>query len=73
MTSTDLDKIVFTEAIRRVNSQYGIYSQFQIMGDTKSNFMLVPRTDVGYDAIDMDNLSEDIDFLSEVIKTECEL
>lgn len=70
MTSTDLKQIVFNEAIRRVHDQYGIYSQFTVDGNTIDNFMLVPRTDRGYDSQDMQNLSTDIDFLTEAIKEE---
>lgn len=72
-TITELNKITFNEAIRKVNEQYGVYNQFTVEGDTVDNFTLVPRTDVGYDNIDMQNLSADIDFLTEVITSECEL
>ena len=70
---TELNKITFNEAIRKVNEQYGVYNQFTVTGDTVDNFMLVPRTDVGYDNIDMQNLSTDIGFLTEVITSECEI
>lgn len=70
MTSTDLDKIVFSEVIRKVHEQYGIYSQFTVDGDTIDNFQLLPRTDRGYDYQDMKELQIDIDFLTEVINTE---
>ncbi len=72
MTSTDLKKISFDEAIRKVNEQYGIYNQFTVDGNTIDNFMLIPRTDKGYDYQDMQNLRIDIDFLTEVIKSELE-
>ena len=72
-TITELNKITFNEAIRKVNEQYGVYNQFTVDGDTVDNFMLLPRTDVGYDNIDMQNLSADIDFLTEVITSECGL
>lgn len=71
-TITDLKAIVFNEAVRRVNEQYGVYSQFTVNGSTVDNFELLPRTDRGYDQIDMQNLSADIDFLSEAIVSECE-
>lgn len=70
MISTELDKIVFREVVRRVHNEYGIYNQFTVDGDTIDNFQLLPRTDRGYDLQDMKNLSIDIDFLTEVIKTE---
>lgn len=67
-----LKTITFNEAVRRVHEQYGIYSQFIVDGTTVDNFMLVPRTDRGFDAVDMRNLSTDADFLAECIKSECE-
>lgn len=67
----NLDRITFNEAVRKVHEQYGIYGQFTIDGNTVDNFMLLPRTDVGYDAVDMRNLSADIDFLTEAIEAEC--
>lgn len=70
---TELNKITFIEAIRKIHEQYGIYSQFIVDGDTVDNFQLVPRTDKGYDAVDMQNLSADIDFLTEAIQAECEV
>ena len=72
MISTELDKIIFNEAIRKVHEAYGIYGQFTIEGNTADNFMLVPRTDVGMDSTDMEYLRDDIDFLSEQIKANCE-
>lgn len=72
MTSKDLKKIVFNEAVRRVHEHYGIFSQFTIDGTTADNFMLIPRTDRGYDVQDLRNLGTDMGFLTEQIKAECE-
>ena len=70
MISKELNKIVFTEVLRKVHDSYGIYNQFTVDGDSIDNFQLLPRTDVGYDLQDMHNLSADIDFLTEVIREE---
>lgn len=67
----DLNRITFNEALRKVHDQYGIYSQFIVEGDTVDNFQLIPRTDRGFDSVDMQNLLTDIDFLSEAIREEC--
>lgn len=67
----DLDRITFNEAVRKVHEQYGIYGQFTVDGDTIDNFLLIPRTDRGFDSVDMQNLLIDIDFLSGAIREEC--
>jgi hypothetical protein len=69
--STQLNRITFREAVRKVHADYGIYSQFTVWGDTVDTFELTPRTDKFYDAVDMRNLETDMDFLTELIKEEC--
>jgi hypothetical protein len=68
-----LDTITLAEALRKVHEHYGIYNQFEVHGDSIDTLMLVPRTDRGYDEMDMANLSIDAEFLTECIIAETEL
>lgn len=62
----NLDRIVFTEAVRRVDDAYGVYSQLIVFGDTLDNFMLAPKENSLYGTTDME-------FIAEQIKAECEV
>lgn len=69
-TKHELDKLIFSLAVARVDEQYGLRNQFTIEGDTLENFMLLPRLDRGYDEQDMRELAVDADYLTEQIKEE---
>lgn len=69
-TKHELDRLIFSLAVARVDEQYGIRQQFTIDGNTLDNFMLIPRTDRGYDEQDMRELAVDADYLTEQIKEE---
>ena len=60
-----LNKITFSEALRKVDKTYGVYSQLLVFGNTVDTFILAPKEDSLYNDID-------IDFLTECIKVECE-
>ena len=60
-----LNKITFSEALRKVDKTYGVYSQLLVFGNTVDTFILAPKEDSLYNDID-------IDFISEQIIAECE-
>lgn len=66
VTSADLKQIIFNEAIRKVHEQYGLYNQVYIFGTDVSTLMLAPKNNSIYD-------NNDIEFLTECIRAECEL
>lgn len=61
-----LDTIIFNEAIRKVHEQYGLFNQVYVFGTDASTVMLAPKDDSVYD-------NNDIEFLTECIRAECEL
>ena len=60
-----LNRITFSEALRKVDKTYGVYSQLLVFGNTIDTFILAPKEDSLYNDID-------IDFISEQIIAECE-
>lgn len=72
MNKQELDKLIFSLAVARVDEQYGVRNQFTVEGDTLENFMLLPRLDRGYDEQDMRELAIDADYLAEQIRQEAE-